>query len=159
MRLFGKHHDTPPASETVSSPVEGKVVALDAVPDPVFGQGLMGPGFAVEPSSGTFVAPVDGTVTLVAPTLHAVGMRTPLGAELIVHIGIDTVALKGEGFRAQVDQGQEVRRGDPLITCDLESVAPQVPSMISPVVITNAADFDVQGPDLGSTEIMRIQHG
>lgn len=78
-----------------------------------------------------------------APTLHAVGLKAGNGAEILVHIGIDTVELKGDGFTVHVHEGDTVSVGDPLLTVDLDAVTPRVPSMISPVVITNASDFTV----------------
>lgn len=141
MSLFHKRHK----DETlkVAVPVSGTILDITDVPDPVFAGQHMGPGFAVDPTSGEFTSPIDGEVTLVAPTLHAVGLKAGNGAEILVHIGIDTAELKGDGFTVHVHEGDTVSVGDPLLTVDLDAVTPRVPSMISPVVITNASDFTV----------------
>ena len=95
-------------SESVYSPVAGRIVSLDEVPDPVFAQRSVGDGFAVEPREGSFRSPVDGELVLVAKTLHAFAVRTPEGAEILVHIGIDTVTLKGAGFTGHRQAGETV---------------------------------------------------
>ncbi|MFM2475442.1 PTS sugar transporter subunit IIA, partial [Burkholderia cenocepacia] len=116
MRLFGRR------TEPVHLPGAGTAIALDDVPDPVFAGRSLGDGFALEPSDGRFTSPVDGEVVTVAETSHAVGLRTPRGAEVLVHVGIDTVALRGEGFDVHVAVGDRVRVGDPLVTVDLAAV-------------------------------------
>lgn len=123
-------------------PVAGKVIPLKDVPDPVFSQGAMGFGFAVEPSENTVHAPVTGELTMLFPTNHAFGIKTKEGVEVLVHIGIDTVNLQGEGFSAQAKKGQSVSAGDPIVSFD-DSVAqrPEVQSMDVIVVVTNAADL------------------
>ena len=141
MSLFHKRHK----DETlkVAVPVSGTILDITDVPDPVFAGQHMGPGFAVDPTSGEFTSPIDGELTLVAPTLHAVGLKADNGAEDLVHIGIDTVELKGEGVTAHVKEGDAVTAGTPLLTVDLDAVTPRVPSMVSPVVITNGSAFTV----------------
>ena len=141
MSIFRKRHKA--ASLSIAVPVSGTILDISDVPDLVFAGKHMGPGFAVDPTSGEFVSPIDGVVTLIAPTLHAVGLKADNGAEVLVHIGIDTVQLKGEGFTAHVKDGDTVSTGDPLLSVDLDAVKPRVPSMISPVVITNASDFTI----------------
>lgn len=127
----------------VISPAAGRIVALEEVPDPAFAGGFLGPGFAVEPSSGTFVAPAAGELALVAGTGHAYAIRTPEGAEILVHIGLDTVALGGEGFTALHAVGDRVPAGEPIMQVDLATVAGKAPSTITPVIITNADTFAV----------------
>ncbi len=139
-----------PTGEDVYRPVQGTVIKLDDVPDPVFARRSMGDGFAVEPTDGTFRAPVSGELILVAKTLHAFAVRTPAGAEVLVHIGIDTVGLKGEGFTALRQQGDTVNVGDPVIQVDLAQVAGQVPSMATPVIVTNGKKFTISQPDLAT---------
>ena len=99
----------------VTAPVAGKVVALEDVPDPTFAQGILGPGIAVEPSEGRIVAPADGTVDVMFETGHAVSLTTAGGAELLIHVGIDTVQLEGRHYKACCKAGDQVRKGDTLI--------------------------------------------
>lgn len=141
-----------PAGEDVYRPVQGAVIKLDDVPDPVFARRSMGDGFAVEPTDGTFSSPVDGELVMVAKTLHAFAVRTPAGAEVLVHIGIDTVGLKGAGFTALRQQGDTVNVGDPVIRVDLAAVSGQVPSMATPVIVTNGKKFTIGEPELGAAE-------
>ena len=103
-----KKHNAPSA---VFAPVEGEIIELSSVPDPVFSGGMMGQGFAVQPTSGEFGSPVEGEIIMVARTLHAFGVRTDEGAEVLVHIGIDTVQLKGEGFTQPSTRATPSRRG------------------------------------------------
>jgi len=134
-------------SESIYSPVSGRIVSLDGVPDPVFAQRSVGDGFAVEPTEGSFRSPADGELVLVAKTLHAFAVRTPEGAEILVHIGIDTVTLKGEGFTGHRVAGEMVSRGDLIISCDLEAMKAKVPAMSTPVLLTNGAKFAMSAPD------------
>lgn len=98
----------------------GKVIALKDVKDEMFSAGLMGPGIAIESNDGKYYSPVNGTITMLFPTKHALGLKSDDGQELLLHIGIDTVALKGEGFTAFVQDGQKVSVGDPLLSADLD---------------------------------------
>ncbi|WP_246227027.1 PTS sugar transporter subunit IIA [Propioniciclava coleopterorum] len=134
--------------ESVHRPVEGRLLPLEEVPDPVFAKRTMGHGFAVEPTGGTFRAPVAGELILLAKTLHAYAIRTDAGAEVLVHVGIDTVTLRGKGFAALAATGDRVEVGDPILTCDLDAVGQQVPSLITPVVLTNGKAFTLSEPDL-----------
>ena len=105
-----------------SSPVSGKVIPLEEVKDPTFSQKLLGDGFAVEPVDGTVKAPVDGTIGVAFETGHAVGMTAENGTEILIHIGIDTVDMNGNGFRMMVRDGQKVKKGDILVGADLEEI-------------------------------------
>lgn len=136
--------------EQVFAPVHGTVMALADVPDPVFASGAVGEGFAVEPSDGSFTSPVDGEVILIAKTLHAFGVRTESGAEILVHIGMDTVKLKGAGFTAHRATGDTVKQGELVISCDLDQLTPQVPSMVTPVLVTNGGKFAIAETALGA---------
>jgi glucose PTS system EIICBA or EIICB component len=127
-------------NETMVSPLDGKIVALEEVPDQVFSQKMMGDGFAIEPANGEVVSPVDGTVTTFFPTKHALGIVSDSGREILVHFGIDTVNLQGEGFEALVQQGDKVKAGQPLLRVDLDQVKTKVPSTITPVIFTNLAE-------------------
>ncbi|SDB85254.1 phosphoenolpyruvate--protein phosphotransferase [Paraburkholderia lycopersici] len=125
------------------SPLTGPVVPLAAVPDPVFSEGLFGDGIGVDPLVGRLVAPCDGMVMHLARTGHAVTLQTAEGAQVLVHIGIDTVELNGKGFAPKVAQGAHVRRGDTLIEFDLDVVACSAPSLVSVVAIANSDAFEV----------------
>lgn len=144
---FGKKKQTVPAT-VVSAPMAGRLLPLSEVPDPVFSQGLVGPGFAVDPSDGAVRAPSAGEIIMIAPTLHAVGLRTAGGAELLVHVGIDSVTLKGEGLHALVSVGDTVEAGQPLLEADLALLSARIPSTITPVLVTNADGFALSEPRL-----------
>lgn len=126
-----------PRTVVVLSPLSGRVVDLTEVPDPVFAGGLAGPGVAVEPTADLVVAPVGGRVMHIFPGGHALGIETPDGLEVLLHIGIDTVALKGEGFALQVAEGDLVAAGAPLGRIDRGRIAALGKSLITPVLLTN----------------------
>lgn len=126
-----------PEPVTVISPMAGEVKPISDVPDEVFSQKMMGDGFCVFPTEGKVVAPVSGVVVTVFPTLHALGLRTEEGIELLVHVGIDTVKLNGEGFKALVEEGATVKAGQPLLEVDLDAIRDKVPSLATPVVFVN----------------------
>jgi PTS system D-glucosamine-specific IIC component len=120
------------------APIEGRLVALTNVPDSVFAQKIMGDGFAIDPSSGKVISPVNGTITsFMADTQHAVGITAEDGTEVLIHIGIDTVSLCGAGFVGWVGQDDSVTAGQTLLTFDMELIRSKVPSLISPVVFIN----------------------
>lgn len=125
------------------SPLTGPVVLLADVPDPVFAGGMFGDGIAIDPLDGLLVAPCDAVVTHLARTGHAVTLQTKEGAEILLHIGIDTVELGGAGFTAKVAQGDRVRAGDPLIEFDQDAVGMKAPSLVSVIAIANSEAFDV----------------
>ncbi len=136
-KLFGKKEEQ---QLVVNSPLNGKVLRMEDVPDPAFAQKMMGDGFAIEPTDGNVYSPIDAEVALVfEATGHAVGLKTTDGLEILVHFGVDTVNLQGEGFEAKVKQGDKVKAGDLLISVDLDAVSPKVPSVITPVIFTNLA--------------------
>ncbi|MBD1381058.1 beta-glucoside-specific PTS transporter subunit IIABC [Metabacillus arenae] len=124
--------------ETVNAPFSGKVIPLSEVPDEVFSSGAMGQGIAIEPSDNKLYAPFDGTVVMVAPTKHAIGLRSVSGVELLVHIGLDTVKLAGKPFTLYVEDGVKVTKGDVLIEFDKESIENQGLKTITPIIITNS---------------------
>ena len=120
------------------APIDGRLIELIHVPDAVFAGKIMGDGFAIEPVNGEVVSPVDGTVTsFMADTRHAVGITSTEGLEILIHIGIDTVQLAGEGFVGLVVQDDPVTAGQPLLKVDLAKIRDKVPSLVSPVVFTN----------------------
>jgi len=127
-------------TDVFHAPIKGKLLELKHVPDKVFSQKMMGDGFAIEPANGTVVAPVNGKINVLFPTKHAIGITSENGREVLIHFGIDSVNLQGEGFEALVKEGQEVRAGQPLLKVDLESVKDKVPSIITPVIFTNLSE-------------------
>lgn len=132
--------ETPPAEGryvTLASPVTGRILPLEEVPDPVFAGRLAGDGIAVEATDGRLVAPVRGTIVHVFPGGHAIGMVTPEGLELLIHVGIDTVALQGEGFSVVVKDGDAVEPGAELGRFDPRLIAARGKSLITPVLLTN----------------------
>ncbi|MCW4463421.1 phosphoenolpyruvate--protein phosphotransferase [Sphingomonas sp. BT-65] len=127
----------------ITSPLRGWAAPLDQVPDPVFAQRMMGDGVAIHPLGDTVCAPFDGEVVTLHESAHAVSLRSAEGAEVLIHIGLDTVALKGRGFTPLVKAGDIVARGDPLIRFDLDSVALAATSLVTPVIVTNAEAFTI----------------
>lgn len=129
-----------------ASPVDGKLIKLEDVRDDVFAQKMMGDGFAVIPFSNTksVVSPADSTVIMVAKTKHAIGLKTKNNLEILVHIGIDTVNLKGKGFTAKVHQGQSVKIGQPLIDLDMNFLIQQGYDMTVIVVFTKGYDKSIK---------------
>ncbi|MGT2735885.1 beta-glucoside-specific PTS transporter subunit IIABC [Streptococcus orisratti] len=141
--------------EIIASPMIGEVVKLENVPDEVFASGAMGKGIAIKPADGTVVAPVNGEITLVFPTGHAVGIRTENGAEILIHIGMDTVSLAGKGFKKFVEVGDKVEAGQKMIEFDLATIRDANLPIISPVIVTNSADYD----DVLTTQEARVNVG
>lgn len=129
--------------EKIFAPLTGKLLRLEDVPDPIFSKKVMGDGIAIQPTDGKVVSPVDGEVILVAETKHAIGIKSKTGAEILLHIGIDTVALKGEGFDIHVKAGEQVKHGDLLGTVDLDYIKQQASSTITSIIVTNGTDFEV----------------
>ena len=127
--------------ETIQTPIVGDVVALSDVNDPVFSSGAMGQGIAVKPSQDVVYAPADAEVTIVFPTGHAYGLKTANGAEILIHVGIDTVSMNGEGFDQKVAQGDKVKAGDVLGTFDSNKIAAAGLDDTTMVIVTNTADY------------------
>ena len=119
------------------SAVAGKSIPLSEVPDPVFAQKMAGDGIAIDTTGDTIVAPADGELTLVFKTKHAFALTLENGVELLVHIGIETVGLEGEGFEQLVEQGAKVEAGTPIIKIDRELIKSKGLSLITPILITN----------------------
>ncbi|MEK3980208.1 PTS glucose transporter subunit IIA [Psychrobacillus sp. FSL K6-2836] len=128
----------------VFSPLNGQVIALEQVPDPVFSQKMMGEGVAIMPTGGDVVSPIDGTVVLISKTKHAIGIRTKDDTEVLIHVGLETVTLKGEGFSVFVNEGDVVSIGQKLLAVDWDLIKDKVPSIITPIVITNSAERSVE---------------
>ena len=126
---------------TIGAPVAGKAVPLSEVSDATFSGELLGKGVAVIPSEGKIYAPADGTLEMVFDTLHAFTMTTDKGTEILVHIGLDTVELKGEHFTAHKQAGDTVKKGDLLITVDFDAVKAAGYDIITPMVICNTDSY------------------
>ena len=163
---FASHTATPTAlveSAEVVSPLAGQVKPLSQATDPVFSSGVMGQGVVIEPSQGELVSPVNGTVTVLFPTKHAVGIVSEKGVEMLMHIGMDTVSLDGKGFEAHVEQGDKVVVGQQLISFDMDVIKEAGLVTETPVIITNQDDFqaDVEGDlprDIKCGEVLMIAH-
>ena len=150
-------------SAEVVSPLAGQVKPLSQATDPVFSSGVMGQGVVIEPSQGELVSPVNGTVTVLFPTKHAVGIVSEEGVEMLMHIGMDTVSLDGKGFKAHVEQGDKVVVGQQLISFDMDVIKEAGLVTETPVIITNQDDFqaDVEGDlprDIKCGEVLMIAH-
>ena len=126
----------------IYTPCKGTVVPITEVPDPVFSEKVLGDGFAVIPAEGKIYPPTDGEVTLVFDTLHAVGMTSSMGTEILIHIGLDTVTLGGEPFTAHVAVGDKVKKGDLLVEVDLDKIKAAGLNSITPVLISNTDTYD-----------------
>ena len=163
---FASHTATPTAlaeSAEVVSPLAGQVKPLSQATDPVFSSGVMGQGVVIEPSQGELVSPVNGTVTVLFPTKHAVGIVSEEGVEMLMHIGMDTVSLDGKGFEAHVEQGDKVVVGQQLISFDMDVIKKAGLVTETPVIITNQDDFqaDVEGDlprDIKRGDALMIAH-
>ncbi|MDR2538543.1 MAG: PTS glucose transporter subunit IIA [Bifidobacteriaceae bacterium] len=125
----------------VYAPIAGKIIPLDQVPDQAFAEGLLGKGVGIDPDLGEVTAPFDGVITALFPTNHALGISADSGLELLIHIGLNTVDLDGQFFRAFVKQGDRVTTGELLVTFDIPSIHQAGYSILSPVVVTNSADY------------------
>lgn len=145
--------------EVVYAPVNGEIVDITDASDPTFAEKLLGDGIAIEPSDGEFVSPVNGEIINIFPTKHAIGILSEAGVEYLIHIGIDTVSLDGEGFTAHIKQGDKVKVGDPLVSVDLGFVASKAKT-ITPMVITNevrSIDKELnQQVSKGETKILTV---
>lgn len=129
-------------STELVSPLAGELLPLSEVKDEVFSSGAMGEGVAVEPSEGVLHAPADGKVVMTFPTGHAIGMKTSDGAEILMHIGMDTVNLQGHGFETLVAKGDEVKAGDELVKFDIDAIHAKGYVVTTPIVVTNSKDYE-----------------
>ncbi|MEM5010392.1 PTS sugar transporter subunit IIA [Niallia taxi] len=134
--LFKKNQSNSEESKFIL-PLEGKLLPIEEVPDPVFSQKMMGDGAAIDPTNGTLISPVDGQVVNIFPTKHAISLMDNNGREILIHVGLDTVTLKGEGFTSHVEDGQKVKQGQKLMDIDFEAIKDKVPSIITPIIFTN----------------------
>lgn len=125
----------------IGSPIKGKVLKLETVKDDAFASCILGKGAAILPEEGRVYAPVDGEVSVLFPTLHAIGIKSEEGVEILIHIGLDTVQLEGKGFEASVAQGDRVKKGQLLVTFDKDFIESQGYCVETPVIITNTQDY------------------
>jgi len=124
-------------------PIEGEIIPLEEVPDQIFSQKMMGDGFGIIPSGGSVVSPVDGTITSVFPTKHAIGIKSDQGYEILIHIGLDTVNLKGEGFTLLALEGTRVTKGQEILKFNLDFIKKSAPSTVTPVIFTNLSKLNI----------------
>jgi PTS system beta-glucosides-specific IIC component len=139
--------------EKIRAPVEGTVVPLSEVNDPTFSQEILGKGVAIIPAKGRIVAPADGILTVVFETKHAISITTPEGAEIIVHVGLDTVNLKGEHYTAHKKQGDKVKAGELLLEFDMAAIKEAGYEVITPVIVCNTPNY----PDMVCHTGMQIK--
>lgn len=135
-KLSGKGHPL-----TVAAPFSGRAMRLEDIPDPVFSQGILGPGCGMDPGEETVHAPFDGTVTQVTDTMHALGLTSADGVEVLIHVGIDTVEMNGQGFACLVKEGDAVQAGQRLLTFTRAAIEAAGHAPITAIVVTNAGDF------------------
>ena len=140
-QIKGLMKDSASSGVLILSPLKGKVISLSEVPDKTFSQKILGEGIAIDPSEGVVYAPFDGSVLQMFRTHHAIGLQGPNGIELLIHVGIDTVKMNGDGFKPLVKNGDTFRAGDRLLEFDLAKIKIAAPSAITPIVITNSSDF------------------
>lgn len=157
-KLFGKKE----TAETLIAPLNGEVVALSEVPDPTFSEKMLGDGIAIIPTEGRVVSPVNGEIITVFPTKHAIGIRSEQGAEILIHIGLETVQMQGEGFKEHIKEGDRVKTGQLLMEFSLDLVREKAKSTITPVIITNLDQILSVQPSLtsdaksGETPVMKV---
>ena len=134
-KLFGKPVDS------VCAPLAGKAVPITEVPDPTFAEGMLGNGIAIIPTDGKVYAPCDATVGMMFHTGHAVSLVADFGAEILIHVGLETVGLEGKPFTAHVADGDKVKKGQLLLEADLEAIKAEGLNIITPVLICNTDDY------------------
>jgi len=163
MGLFRKILDTLDTKEEskveggpiVYSPLSGEVVPLSAVNDLVFSEEMMGKGAAVIPTSGCVVAPCDGVVVSVFRTLHAITIKADNGADIIIHVGLETVSLNGKHYESHVEDGQRIKKGERLLTFDIDKIKEAGYDIITPVIVTNSAEYQ----SIDKTEKPQVSYG
>ncbi|MGF7058919.1 PTS sugar transporter subunit IIA [Brassicibacter mesophilus] len=134
----------------IISPLTGEAIDISQVSDQVFSQKMLGDGIAIDPTDGNVVSPCNGKVIQVFPTNHAIGIETKEGIEILIHLGLDTVELKGKGFKRLVNEGDKVKTGDKLIEMDMAYLKDNAKSLITPVVITNGDKVESMEKLLGN---------
>ena len=134
-KLFGK------ATDDLYAPMAGKAVAITQVPDPTFAEGMLGNGIAIEPTEGKVYAPCDATVDMMFPTGHAVSLVADCGAEILIHVGLETVSLEGKPFTIHAANGDKVKKGQLMIEVDLKAVEAAGLKTITPMVVCNTDNY------------------
>jgi len=137
----------------IYAPVEGEVLALETVNDDVFSQKMLGDGVAIKPTSNLFTAPIDGVVSKIFSTNHAYSIKGDKGLEVMVHIGLETVALEGKGFTRKAQEGDKVKVGDVIIEVDLAYIEAHAKDSITPVIVLEESDVEVLEKKFGSVQI------
>ncbi len=152
-KTAGQNHmqDKSDGEISFTAPLEGEAVALESVEDAAFSSGAMGKGIAIQPSKGEVYAPCNGEIVTFFPTGHAIGIKADNGAEILIHVGMDTVELKGEGFVPQKKQGDRVKKGDLLLKFNMELIRSQGKLLVTPVLITNTFDYAEVIPEAEGT--------
>lgn len=146
--------DFPISDRVLIAPLSGEVLDLSMIKDEAFASGAMGKGVAIKPTEGMLISPVDGVVSAVFPTSHAIGISSSGGAELLIHVGMNTVKLKGEHFIVHVQEGQQIKAGDVLLEFDTAAIAAKGYDLTTPIIVTNSDDFaDVISTDKASITI------
>lgn len=144
----------------IVSPTEGKLKSITSVIDEVFASKALGDGFAIEPKEGVVYSPIVGVVSMIFPTLHAIGLKANNGAEILIHVGIDTVKLNGKGFKTFVREGQKIKIGDKLLEFDIEEIKNKVPSTDVIVIFTSGEICEIVNSDMqvdaGQANIVNI---
>ncbi len=161
-KLFGDKSNSDSGTIEIVAPLSGEIVNIEDVPDVVFAEKIVGDGIAIKPTGNKMVAPVDGTIGKIFETNHAFSIESDSGIELFVHFGIDTVELKGEGFKRIAEEGQRVKVGDPVIEFDLPLLEEKAKSTLTPVVISNMDEIKelikLSGSvTVGETPVIRIR--
>lgn len=149
--MFGKRFGKKGGEIQILAPVAGEVIPVGKVNDPTFSEEILGKGLAIKPSGGQVVAPVNGTVEQMFDTGHAVSLLSEDGVELLVHVGLDTISLKGEHYTIHAKTGDTVKVGDLLMEFDREAIAAAGFDTVTPIVILNSADFKEVGMQTGKT--------
>jgi len=126
----------------IHAPIDGQLIAIESVDDEVFSQKMAGDGVAIYPIGDVFTAPIDGVITKIFSTNHAFSIKNRQDLEVLVHIGLETVALKGEGFERLASEGDEVKAGDPIIKVDLDYIKANAKDIITPILVTDESKFD-----------------
>jgi PTS system glucose-specific IIA component len=126
----------------IHAPIDGQLVAIESVDDEVFSQKMAGDGVAILPVGNIFVSPIDGVISKIFSTNHAFSVKSEKDVEILVHIGLETVALKGKGFERLANEGDEVKVGDPIIRVDLNYIKEHAKDIITPILITDESKFD-----------------
>lgn len=139
----------------ISSPIKGETIKLEDIEDAAFATGVLGQGLAIKPTEGKVVAPVSGEVTTLFPSLHAIGITSDEGVEILIHVGLDTVQLEGKGFKAHVKQGDKIVKGQELVTFDIDFIQKSGYSIVTPVVVTNYNDYF----EIAATESKNLELG